>query len=300
MHRYLTAAATAALTVTLLGAAGAAHADSGPAAPRVSDPRTSASDPSGSTARGAASSPAALDLAGRFFASEAAHSAGTAGTSASGGKAPAARPDAVGPAARPAAAGPADRAHVTGPTVEVNTLNPAFVSGDPAAPVALPDFWATEAVAADGRTASVWTVRSGGSWKVVNIASGADESGYAARAAADGGGSVFREPQINAWYALRAGRVLPLNDEARQAVGAHGATVAAYQRQVHGRYADKLPGSVYDRDGSGGGFRPRAARDGGTDPAAVAAGAGAAALGLAAAGAWTARRRRTARVPAAR
>ncbi|MEU6852822.1 hypothetical protein ABZ901_23200 [Actinacidiphila alni] len=290
MHRYLTAAATAALTVTLLGAAGAAHADSGPAAPRIADPRTSASDPGGSTARGAASSPAALDLAGRFFASEAAHSAGTAST--------AGRTASDG--AAPAAAGPADRAHVTGPTVEVNTLNPAFVSGDPAAPVALPDFWATEAVAADGRTASVWTVRSGGSWKVVNIASGADESGYAARAAADGGGSVFREPQINAWYALRAGQVLPLNDEARQAVGAHGATVATYQRQVHGRYADKLPGSAYDRDGSGGGFRPQAARDGGTDPAAVAAGAGVAALGLAAAGAWTARRRRTSRARAAR
>ncbi|GAA2601804.1 hypothetical protein [Streptomyces tubercidicus] len=38
---------------------------------------------------------------------------------------------------------------------------------------------AHEAVAADGRTASVWTVRPGAAWKVVNIADGDDETRHA-------------------------------------------------------------------------------------------------------------------------
>ncbi|MFE6739972.1 hypothetical protein [Streptomyces tubercidicus] len=51
-----------------------------------------------------------------------------------------------------------------------------------AAPVPLPQapsrasVAAHEAAAADGRTASVWTVRQGAAWKVVNIADGDDET----------------------------------------------------------------------------------------------------------------------------
>ncbi|MFD9126887.1 hypothetical protein [Kitasatospora sp. NPDC059571] len=124
---------------------------------------------------------------------------------------------------------------------------------------------ASKAVAADGRAASVWTVRDGTGWRVVNIASGGDEADYPARAAAGGGGTAFREPQIHAWYVLRGDRVLPLNDEARRSVGAGGVTLAAYRALVHGRYGDKLPGSAYDVSGAGGGYGPQAApaqRDG--------------------------------------
>lgn len=299
MNRSLTAAATAVVTTALLGLAGTtAHADTGsagspgsagaPAGPAATAPRTSAADPTGSTAHAAASSPAAVALAGRFFASEAARTA--AGH-------PAGAPNALRPAAGPAVAGAADAAHVAGPTVEVDLLNPAFVAGQASAPVATPAFWATKAVAADGRTASVWTVRSGSAWKVVNIAAGADESDYAAKAAAGGGGTVFREPQINAWYVLRGGRVLPLDAEAVASVGKHGTSLAAYRRLVHGRYADKLPGSSYDKRGEGGGYQPSATASHGSDRTTVAA-AGASALGLAlaAAGALAVRRRRTAAV----
>lgn len=146
----------------------------------------------------------------------------------------------------------------------VYTLDAGFVSGVAGAPVARADFAATEVVAADGQTASVWTVPQGGGWRVVNIASGSDETRYAAQGA---GGTVFREPQLNAWYVLRGGRVLPLDVEARDSVGAGGVTLAAYQKLVHQRYGDKLPGSAYDRAGKGGGFetqtaqpRPRAVR----------------------------------------
>ncbi|WP_327157515.1 hypothetical protein [Streptomyces tubercidicus] len=58
-----------------------------------------------------------------------------------------------------------------------------------AAPVPLPQapsrasVAAHEAVAADGRTASVWTVRQGAAWKVVNIADGDDETRYTKRVA---------------------------------------------------------------------------------------------------------------------
>lgn len=139
----------------------------------------------------------------------------------------------------------------------VYTLDAGFVSGVAGAPVARADFAATEVVAADGQTASVWTVPQGGGWRVVNIASGSDETRYAAQGA---GGTVFREPQLNAWYVLRGGRVLPLDVEARDSVGAGGVTLAAYQKLVHQRYGDKLPGSAYDRAGKGGGFETQTAQ----------------------------------------
>ncbi|XVQ83157.1 hypothetical protein ACQP2K_30585 [Microbispora siamensis] len=76
---------------------------------------------------------------------------------------------------------------------------------------------ATPATSADGQTASIWTTRSpDGRWQVSNIASGDDEQRYATQP-----GTVFREPQINAWYALKGGKVVPLNDEARAPEGPH-------------------------------------------------------------------------------
>ncbi|WP_051789343.1 hypothetical protein [Streptomyces sp. NRRL S-1022] len=64
----------------------------------------------------------------------------------------------------------------------------------------------------------------------------------------------FREPQINAWYVLRGNRVLPLNSEARTAVGAHGTSLKGYQHRVHEAYAARLAGSAYDEQGYADGF----------------------------------------------
>ncbi|MDL4814279.1 hypothetical protein [Actinomadura opuntiae] len=139
---------------------------------------------------------------------------------------------------------------LTGSTVPVYDLNPGFVTGA-SDTVARLSFLATEAVSADGQHASVWTVHKAGTWRLANIASGADEETYARN-----GGTVFREPQINAWYALRDGRVRPLNAEARQATGAPSVSLASYQRSVGKRYGDRMPGSAYDRQGMAGGYAP--------------------------------------------
>ncbi|WP_045301038.1 hypothetical protein [Saccharothrix sp. ST-888] len=186
---------------------------------------------------------------------------------------------------------------LSGATVPVYTLDAAFVQGTAGAPAARPDFVASKVVARDGQSASVWTVRQGSGWRVVNIASGGDETDYPAKAAADGGGTAFREPQVNAWYVLRGGRVLPLDDEARRSVGAAGVSLAEYRTLVHRRYADKLPGSAYDRAGEGGGYRLGAEPEGNTGPAGQGAGVpllvAGSALGVTAlAGAGLAARRR--------
>ncbi|WP_406092103.1 hypothetical protein [Kitasatospora purpeofusca] len=237
-------------------------------------------------ARGAVQSPAVLDQVGRFFARKGAPSTGqlTVGAAEEASGAAAAAP------------------RLAGDTVPVYLLDADFVSGSPGAPVARAEFTASKVVAADGQIASVWTVKQNGGWRVVNIATGGDESDYAARAVAGGGGTAFREPQINAWYVLRDGRVLPLDDEARRSVGEAGVSLAAYQGLVRQRYGDKLPGSAYDRAGKGGGYEPGAPQAAGT-PAnggnALPAVTAAAALGVTAlAGAGLALRRRAAVRPA--
>lgn len=118
-------------------------------------------------------------------------------------------------------------------------------------PVANLQYTAKTAKSSDGRVATVWM--AGG--KIANIASGDDESQYAKSAGP--GATVFREPQVNAWYALRDNEVTPLNQSARSTVGA-GVTVAQYQQVVHARYADKMPGSDYDKSGAAGGYAPQA------------------------------------------
>ncbi|MGJ5755802.1 hypothetical protein FB563_7116 [Streptomyces puniciscabiei] len=146
----------------------------------------------------------------------------------------------------------ATRPHLVGPSVTVYLLDPGFVAGRPGAPAADPQFVASKAVSANGRVASVWTARTAKGWKVVNIATGGDETDYVSKA--HGLGTVFREPQIDAWYVVRDGRVLPLDPDARRAVGKGGVSLAAYQRLVHAKYGNKLPGSAYDRAGEGGGY----------------------------------------------
>lgn len=151
---------------------------------------------------------------------------------------------------------------IEGAAVPVRSLSAAFVAGEPGAPVAALDYLASTAVSSDGRKASLWTLPGrgeGGSWQVVNIATGDDETRYAAAGARKlPGGIVFREPQIDAWYVQKGGRVLPLDGDAVRAVGRGGTTLAAYGARVRAAYADKLPGSGYARAGRAGGYGPSA------------------------------------------
>ncbi|MEU9046915.1 MULTISPECIES: hypothetical protein [unclassified Kitasatospora] len=245
------AAVGALLTAGLaLALAPAAHAAApGSAAPAPAPVPAAELD----QARSAVLDPAVLDKVGHFFARKGV---------------PPTQQLTLG-AAEEARVASASAPRLAGDTVPVYVLDAGFAAGTPGAPVAKAEFTASKVVAADGQTASVWTVRQGEAWRVVNIASGGDESDYAAKAAS-GGGTAFREPQVNAWYVLRDGRVLPLDDEARRSVGADGVTLAAYQQLVHQRYGDKLPGSAYDRAGKGGGYQADAAA-GTADAAADAA-----------------------------
>ncbi|MFD5989086.1 hypothetical protein [Streptomyces cyaneofuscatus] len=231
-------AVTTALAATaLLATAPLATADEGPAAP----PKLTAATLE--AAHEAASAPATLDTLSRFFARE-------------------------GAVARTAAA-----PRIEAKTVPVRTLSAAFVAGKPGAAPSTLDYLAATAVSSDGQKASLWTVPgAGGSgqWQVVNIATGDDEARYTARGArALPGGTVFREPQIDAWYVHDASRVLPLDEDATAAVGAKGTSLNAYRARVKEAYGDKLPGSGYAKSGKAGGYGPGAVA--GTEAQAPAA-----------------------------
>ncbi|WP_406329073.1 hypothetical protein [Streptomyces sp. NBC_00203] len=218
----ITSAAVAGCAATLLLglAAPSARAEGG------LSPVSQASPASVAAAHRAATGPATLDILARFFAAP-----GSSVTEST------------------------LHARVDDDTVPVYYLSPDFVAGRTGAPVARLAFLATRAVSSDGRKASLWTARQGGGWQLVNIASGDDETRYAALGARLlPGGTVFREPQIDAWYVERHARVLPLDTEARRAIGARGTTLASYRARVHKAYADKLPGSVYARSGEAGGY----------------------------------------------
>lgn len=192
----------------------------------------------------------------------------------------------------PEAAAAAKAPRLEGDVQRVHSLNPAFVKGTPNAPVATFAYMAVGATSASGQHATMWLTESGGSWQVMNIISGSEETVYPARA---NGGKVFTEPQIHAWYRLKDGRVTALNGTAAQSVGEDGATVAEYRKLVHGRYADKLPGSQYQKSGKLGGYSPTTgvaerAPDRGPAPVLLALGASGA---VTAAGVAIARRRRS-------
>ncbi|GLW58380.1 hypothetical protein [Kitasatospora phosalacinea] len=276
VHATRSATALAAVALTAVALAPAAHASDTPAAPAA--PAALGSGEL-AAARSATQQPSVLDRLGHFFARKGV---------------PPTQPLGIG-AADEAKAATAAAPRLTGDTVPVYTLSAAFVAGRAGTPVAEVEFAATTAVAADGQRASVWTARQDGSWRVVNIASGGDETDYAARAAADGG-TAFREPQVDAWYEVKGGRVLPLDEDARRSVGARGTTVAAYQQLVHQRYGDKLPGSAYDASGKAGGFDTAAPAGTGRDGAPLPAAGAAVGLTALAGTALGLRRRRRARI----
>ncbi|KJY22574.1 MULTISPECIES: hypothetical protein [Streptomyces] len=144
---------------------------------------------------------------------------------------------------------------IEGEAVPVNHLSPDFVAGRPGASVARLEFLASQAVSSDGQQAALWTARTENGWQVVNIATGDDEFRYARLGAAKlPGGTVFREPQIDAWYVAGGGRVLPLDEDGVRAVGGGGTTLGAYRARVAEAYGDKLPGSPYAGRGAAGGY----------------------------------------------
>ncbi|EGE45196.1 hypothetical protein ACIQUZ_23330 [Streptomyces griseus] len=230
------AVATALTGAALFTAAAPALADDGRAAP----PKATAATLE--AAHEAATEPATLDTLSRFFAREGAVSR--------------------------AASAP----RIEGKAVPVRTLSAAFVAGKPGAAPSTLDYLVSTAVSSDGQKASLWTVpgtAGGDRWQVVNIATGDDEARYTAQGArALPGGTVFREPQIDAWYVHDGSRVLPLDEDAKTAVGAKGTTLDAYRTRVKEAYGDKLPGSGYARSGKAGGYGPEAVT-GGEAPAAA-------------------------------
>ncbi|MFD3802499.1 hypothetical protein ACFWTC_02480 [Streptomyces sp. NPDC058619] len=190
----------------------------------------------------------------------------------------------------------AARPRVEGAAIPVSHLSPEFVAGKAGAPVARLEFLASEAVSADGQRAALWTARTEAGWQVVNIATGDDEFRYARLGAAKlPGGTVFREPQIDAWYVAGGNRVLPLDEDAVRAVGAGGTSLGGYRARVVQAYGNKLPGSAYAEGGMAGGFdeTPSPAGSAGV-PVELVAGAGALALGGAGSLALARSRRRTA------
>jgi hypothetical protein len=221
------AVATALTATALFTAAAPALADDGRAAP----PKLTAATLE--AAHEAATEPATLDTLSRFFARESTVSR--------------------------AASAP----RIEGKTVPVRTLSAAFVAGKPGAAPSTLDYLASTAVSADGQKASLWTVPGtdgGDRWQVVNIATGDDEARYTAQGArALPGGTVFREPQIDAWYVHDGSRILPLDEDAKAAVGAKGTALSTYRARVEEAYGDKLPGSGYARSGKAGGYGPGAA-----------------------------------------
>ncbi|NUR31448.1 MAG: hypothetical protein HOV83_37345 [Catenulispora sp.] len=84
----------------------------------------------------------------------------------------------------------------------------------------------------------------------------------------------------------------PLNDSARASVG-NGASLAEYHKLVRSRYADKLPGSSYDRDGRAGGFQAQAPSAGTENAGAGTLTAGLVLAGVGVAGAVTVAWRRS-------
>ncbi|MEE1788694.1 hypothetical protein PUR71_38195 [Streptomyces sp. SP17BM10] len=117
-------------------------------------------------------------------------------------------------------------------------------------------YLASRVSAADGHQATVLLAPpdKAGSWRLAGIQDGDNELKLAERTTTDA--RTFTEPQIHAWYRLtERGDVESLNSEATTGLGGRQSLpLAAYQKLVTGRYADKLPGSGYDRNGLAGGF----------------------------------------------
>jgi len=155
------------------------------------------------------------------------------------------------------------------PRTQVPVYEPteAFVAGKSDVPAALA-YVAVPARTGDGTAATVWAERQGPAWAVVNVASGDYERQYAQAAA---GGYLLHEPQVNAWYAVHGDAVTVLDGSVTGLAAGSKLSLAEYRTALHERYADKLPGSAYDRDGAGGGYGGRERAVPAADPGDVPA-----------------------------
>lgn len=138
--------------------------------------------------------------------------------------------------------------------VAVYELSPAFVRSG-AGPVGQARYAVTTYALGSEKASVASAPQADGTWQAVNVASGDTEARMAALAQ---GSPLLHEPQVDAWYAVRGGRVVALDADARTALGKGSATVSEYAALVHDRYADKLPGSAYDTAGYAGGYAVQA------------------------------------------
>ncbi|WP_037306566.1 hypothetical protein [Amycolatopsis orientalis] len=161
--------------------------------------------------------------------------------------------------------GRAPSVSVVDETFPVYELSRDFVAGDGAVAGQLA-YVAVPVTASDGQTATLWSVRGDdGAWRVGNIASGDRESALARRLPA--GATLLHEPQVDAWYALRDGRVTLLDAGAGGYAAGTSATLAEYQKTVSGRYGAMLAGSPYAQEGKAGGYNAQVMPRGDGGPA---------------------------------
>ncbi|MDT8913175.1 hypothetical protein [Amycolatopsis sp. PS_44_ISF1] len=134
--------------------------------------------------------------------------------------------------------------------IPVYTLNPAFVAGEAGAPAGVLRSIAVTATADSGAKATLRASPDSsapGGWVVGNVLSGNDEQVLSARLRP--GSVLLNEPQINGWYDLGADGVVLLQASLPQSPLGQVVPLPDYQRAVHARYADKLPGSDYQHRG---------------------------------------------------
>ncbi|WP_052230262.1 hypothetical protein [Streptomyces sp. CT34] len=146
--------------------------------------------------------------------------------------------------------------------VALYELTPEFVTGKTkptTGNVTRLSYLASRVNDANGHKATVLlssTAKGGGnsgSWHLMGVRDGDSDLTYGKQTTDRS--KVFTEPQIHAWYRLKNGIVEPLNREATSGLqGKRAMTLAAYQKLVHSRYVDKMPGSAYDRKGLAGGY----------------------------------------------
>ncbi|ANN15356.1 hypothetical protein SD37_06590 [Amycolatopsis orientalis] len=161
--------------------------------------------------------------------------------------------------------GQAPSVSVVDETFPVYELSRDFVAGDGAVAGQLA-YVAVPVTASDGQTATLWSVRGDdGAWRVGNIASGDRESALARRLPE--GATLLHEPQVDAWYALRDGRVTLLDAGAGGYTAGTSATLAEYQKTVSGRYGAMLAGSPYAQEGKAGGYNAQVMPRGDGGPA---------------------------------
>lgn len=137
-------------------------------------------------------------------------------------------------------------------SIPVYELSADFVAGVDGASAGEFAYFAIPAHSSDGQAATLWSVPAKDrGWQVGNIASGSREAELFAQLPS--GAALLHEPQLDAWYAVRGGYVALMDAGASGRVAGEVVSVAAYQRDVAGRYADKLPGTAYAREGLAGG-----------------------------------------------